>query len=207
MARLKTFYTADEIISNLYTSGSEFMTEDNKEYIGAYHSYTTGERYTYATWNNKLSKRLIDYVTYDLTNDVYRKLKPNVNVRYSTPRGSTPTVTKKDIDNGYIMRYFLQRINDPTILEVNQTTYNDWASNVIDKKMYNAANIQWQITGNVEDSVILGAFNPGVITQNRIAVETASNSIPDLLTLLTDFTQFYTDAEYFIPVDINGLDS
>jgi hypothetical protein len=207
MARLKTFYTADEIINNLYTSGSEFMTEDNKEYIGAYHLYSTGERYTYATWNNKLSKRLIDYVTYDLTNDVYRKLKPNINVRYSTPRGSTTPVTKKDIDNGYIMRYFLQRINDPTILEVNQTTYNDWASNIIDKKMYNAASIQWQIAGNIEDSVILGAFKPGVITQNKVAVETASNSIPDLLTLLTDFTQFYTDAEYFIPVDINGLDS
>jgi len=207
MARLKTFYTADEIITNLYTSGSEFMTEDNNEYVGAYHAYTTGERYTYATWNSKISKKLITYVAYDLTNDIYRKLKPNINVQYETPRGGTPVVTKKDIDAGFITRYFLQRINDPTILEVSQTTYENWASNIIDKKMYNAAQIQWQITGNIEDSINLGASRPGVITQNKLAVQTASKSISDLSTLLTNFTQFYTDVDFFIPIDINRLDS
>ena len=60
--RLKLYYTADEITSNLYTSGSQFMTEDNVEYRGTYHSYITGEVYTGSTWNAKTSKKLITFL-------------------------------------------------------------------------------------------------------------------------------------------------
>ena len=88
MSRLKSFYTADEITNNLYTSGSEYMTEDTVEYVGAYHSYATGERYTNQVWNNKISKQLLPYVKYDTTNEQYKQLKPNIDVRYETPAGA-----------------------------------------------------------------------------------------------------------------------
>ena len=34
MARLKLYYPVDEITPNLYTSGQQWMTTDNKEYVG-----------------------------------------------------------------------------------------------------------------------------------------------------------------------------
>ena len=51
MARLKLYYPVDEITNDLYTYGSELMTEDNVEYIGAFHRYITGEVYTKSKWD------------------------------------------------------------------------------------------------------------------------------------------------------------
>ena len=110
MARLKSFYTVDEITNNLYTSGSEFMTEDKTEYVGLYHAYATGERYTNATWNSNTSKRLVPFVQFDSTSEQYRLLKPNINVRYEIPNASSTIITKMDINNGYVTRYFMQII-------------------------------------------------------------------------------------------------
>ena len=207
MARLKSYYTADEITNNLYTTGSQFMTEDNAEYIGLYHAYSTGERYTNATWNSKLSKRLVPYTKFDTTNEQYQLLKPGIVLNYETPSASSVVIKKMDIDNGYVNRYFLQKINETKILEVSQITYDKWASNVIDKKLHNAATLQWSITGNIEDVTINGILSIGVISKNKTAVEEASQTIPDLALILTNFTQFYTDVNYVVPVDINGLDS
>lgn len=207
MARLKSYYTADEITNNLYTTGSQFMTEDNAEYIGLYHAYSTGERYTNATWNSKLSKRLVPYTKFDTTNEQYQLLKPGIVLNYETPSASSVVIKKMDIDNGYVNRYFLQKINETKILEVSQITYDKWASNVIDKKLHNAATLQWSITGNIEDVTINGILSIGVISKNKKAVEEASQTIPDLALILTNFTQFYTDVNYVVPVDINRLDS
>lgn len=207
MARLKSYYTADEITNNLYTTGSQFMTEDNAEYIGLYHAYSTGERYTNATWNSKLSKRLVPYTKFDTTNEQYQLLKPGIVLKYETPSASSVVIKKMDIDNGYVNRYFLQKINETKILEVSQITYDKWASNVIDKKLHNAATLQWSITGNIEDVTINGILSIGVISKNKTAVEEASQTIPDLALILTNFTQFYTDVNYVVPVDINRLDS
>ena len=207
MARLKSYYTADEITNNLYTTGSQFMTEDNAEYIGLYHAYSTGERYTNATWNSKLSKRLVPYTKFDTTNEQYQLLKPGIVLNYETPSASSVVIKKMDIDNGYVNRYFLQKINETKILEVSQITYDKWASNVIDKKLHNAATLQWSITGNIEDVTINGILSIGVISKNKTAVEEASQTIPDIALILTNFTQFYTDVNYVVPVDINRLDS
>jgi hypothetical protein len=51
--RLKLYYTTDEITNNLYTSGMQYMLQDNTEYRGLYHTYLTGEVYTGATWDSK----------------------------------------------------------------------------------------------------------------------------------------------------------
>ena len=39
--RNKVYYLNDEITTNLYTTGSEWMLETNTNYIGQYHSYIT----------------------------------------------------------------------------------------------------------------------------------------------------------------------
>ena len=101
----------------------------------------------------------------------------------------------------------MQKINETKILEVNQTTYEKWASNIIDKKLYNATSLQWSITGNIEDITIGGVLTMGIISKNKQAIETASSTIPDLALFLPNLAQYYTDINYFIPADINGLDS
>ena len=73
--------------------------------------------------------------------------------------------------------------------------------------MYIAVQLQWFITGNIDDSTIRGVFIPGVISKNKSAVNIASNTIPDITLILTNLTQYYTDTDYSVPVDINGLDS
>ena len=41
--RNRLHYTPNQITLNLYTTGSQWMTDDGVEFIGPYHTYTTGE--------------------------------------------------------------------------------------------------------------------------------------------------------------------
>ncbi len=74
MSRLKIYYTIDEIHNNLYTSGSEWMLEDNTEFKGLYHRYNTGEVYTEKMYIEGLSNKLIQFKQQDKTNIIYKKL-------------------------------------------------------------------------------------------------------------------------------------
>ena len=138
MARIKRYYTVDEITSNLYTSGKELMKTDNTEYIGLYHRYITGEVYSESTWNPSLSVQLIAYENKQerTVKTIYKTLKPNVNVLFSSPTTSTPVLTRDTIIDGIIQRYFIKRYDETSILEISQETYKDWQNNIIDKTMY-----------------------------------------------------------------------
>ena len=57
--RQKVYYSADELVTNLHTTGSQWMTENGVEYQGSYHEYITGEVYTQSTWKPTLSKKLV----------------------------------------------------------------------------------------------------------------------------------------------------
>lgn len=146
MARLKLYYTTDEITTDLYTTGKEYMTLDNKEYIGPLHRYITGEIYTESTWNSKLSIKLITYIENLTTADeTYKSLQPTLNVTFSMPSAIIPQPTKSEILDGKMKRYFIKRKNDATVLEVDSAQYDKWLTNVIDKKMYNGVEITWSI--------------------------------------------------------------
>lgn len=208
MARLKLYYPVDEITPNLFTQGKEFMTEDNIEYIGSYHRYITGEIYTEAKWNVRKSKRLIKYVEITTKQTyVYDILKPNLSLKYIQPYAHSVIVTKSDIRTGYITRYFIKKINNETIIEINKTQYDAWTRDVIEKKMYVATSLTWYISGAIEDTTS-GVVNiPGVITKNQKQVKYANRNLIGLSSKLTNFTEYYTDNDYSIPTDINGLDS
>jgi len=208
MARLKLYYPVDEITPNLYTQGKEFMTEDNVEYIGSYHRYITGEIYTKSVWDVKKSKRLIEYVeTVTKPEFVYDTLNPNLTLKYIQPKTHSVTVNKTDIRNGYITRYFIKRVNDENIIEINQLQYTAWTQDVIEKKMHIAIQLIWYISGEIEDTFDGIVKKSGVVTNNQKQVTYASKTLPGISNILTDFTQFYTDNDYSTPVDINGLDS
>ena len=65
----------------------------------------------------------------DMSDDVY-------------PNYYKPLPTSKDYSKGYINRYFVQKINDLTITEVNKNKYNDIYTNYFNKLV-----IQWIIFG------------------------------------------------------------
>ena len=78
MSRKKVRYTKDEITNNLYTTGQEWMTPDNEEYIGLYHRYSTGEVYTSAKWNPNKSIKLIKFRLLPEGNKSYKKIKEDI---------------------------------------------------------------------------------------------------------------------------------
>ena len=211
MARLKLYYPVDEITTNLYTTGKEWMTTDNKEYIGLYHLYTTGEAYTQPNWNPRSSLQLIPYqevTTENRKNIVYQELTNDINAGTYVSLKSTPVqIRKQDIINGFISRYFLKKHNESAIIETNQLQFKQWQSNVMDSKLYSATSLTWFISGNINDERINGYLVEGVITKNKKEVQRASTFLPEIASHLTNLTEYYTDSIFNIPADINGLDS
>ena len=208
MARLKLYYPVDEITPNLFTQGKEFMTEDNVEYIGGYHRYITGEIYTESNWNVRKSKRLIKYVE-NVTKQtfIYDTLKPNLTLKYIQPNAHSVTISKNYISIGYITRYFIKKINNESIIEINQTQYNAWLQDVIEKKMHIAISLTWYISGAIEDKTSGVVTIPGVVSKNQKQVSYANKTLPGVSNMLTNLIEYYTDNDYSVPVDINGLDS
>ena len=78
----------DEIITNLYTSGGEFETEDGKEYRGMYHRYLTNEIYTEANWDPRISKKLKPLIRKVNKDTPYADLKRNLKTSFLQPAGS-----------------------------------------------------------------------------------------------------------------------
>ena len=73
-----------------------------------------------------------------------------------------PTITKTDIDNGYIVRYFAKQVNhaSPTsIVEINSSTYSNLTENVL----YQTISLQWRITGNLDDVPAPSGMNSPIV--------------------------------------------
>lgn len=193
----------DEITTNLYTTGGKFQTEDGVEYKGAYHRYITGEVYTGPIWNRKTSKRLLRLET-TLPKDVtYTKLKPGLRTKFITPQPVQLTPTVTEYKAGYFERYFLKKINESVFLEIDDTQYKLWTNGRIDPAAFNAVTFRWFISGNIEDTYTATSSQPGVRTKNNIQIQYAQQQLPGIVSVLTDPLQYYGDAEYSVPRDIN----
>ena len=70
-----------------------------------------------------------------------------IDMSYQTyPGYFKPFPSSDDYKTGYIYRYFVQKINDLTITEVNKNNYNE-----ISDRYYNKIFIQWIISGPKND--------------------------------------------------------
>ena len=202
LMRLKLYYTADEITNNLYTYGSEFMTEDNVEYIGSYHAYLTGEVYTGATWDAKISRKLVTFKPVSDKTTEYQKLK-TLNLQYELPQPHNVSITTQNITDGIFNRYFISKVNDNIVFEIDITQYEKWLSNKIDNVIYLAVMIPWTVTGSVNDTQTNGVLVPGVRSKNILQIQAASKTIPNINNILTNPIQFYLDTTFTVPKDIN----
>lgn len=205
MGRFKTYYPISEITTDLYTSGKQWMTTDNVEYIGAYHKYLTGEVYTKAQWQPDQSAILISYIDQTISNKniSYFKLKPEIQLTRLSPTSHNVAVTVTDYNRKLLQRFFIKKRNDNAIIEIDKQQFDAWKSDQIDKKLYIAIEIVWYIAGPAND-VITDILVPGVATLNKKQIQLAANIIPEIATYLTNPLQFYADTEYTVPKDINN---
>lgn len=148
------FYPLHKIQTGKYTNGTEFVTDDinQTDYIGLYHILPNGEYWTYSSPNPN-SKKLISKRM-----DVSPDVKMYNNIRNLTPANYTSPVpyyvipTTSDYELGFVMRYFVQKRNNPyaTITEIDPAQYNTLNSRNqpgISSLLWNDVEIKWTIKG------------------------------------------------------------
>lgn len=204
--RNKLYYPSTHIVTNLYTSGKEWMYENGTEYVGYYHRYIDGAVMSGATFQNGTSKSLIPYIEVILqpTNAVYDILKEKKT--YTSPRLIYPVPNIDDYEAGKISRYFIKRRNFSNfqdIIEINKDQYNSWAQPKIgiDASLYDAITLDWKLTGPLNDSTDLDNTVYGVYDTNKRIVELKNRSFSGLRAFLTDFIELsiyspYVDKKY-----------
>lgn len=203
--RIRSYYNDNEILSNLYTFGGEWQTQDGVEYKGLYHKYIpTGEIYTEGKWNQNTSKKLVKLEKLSADAKIYRSLRPDIKIGTQT---ILPLFTYKpqpsDYTTGYITRYFLKKVNEDYIYEVDDIQYYDQLGNVIDLHLYTGAIVKWYISGETNDVVRGNVTTYGVINKNKKALKDAELQMPGISKLVTDVLQYYSDTDYIVPSDIN----
>lgn len=204
--RIKSYYSANEIVTNLYTSDQELMTTDNVEYVGLYHKYTTGEVYSQPTWDKNKSVKLIKYKDQPESVIEYNKIS-DIEIDYKSFNTYNVAITKENINKGYIDRFIIKRANDNLFYEVNSDTYDIYTNEDIDPILYLAVKFKWYITGNINDVRQGNILIPGVPSNNYKELQTAEKTVPNITSYLTDLLQYYVDNDNVTPKDINGLDS
>lgn len=204
--RKKIYYPENQISRNLFTNGSEWMTLDDwKEYVGFYHTYTTGEIFTEKDWNPSKSKKLVRYkkredsyfkyldlTQYTIINNQKEKLRGPVDFsRYTAPRAVKRTPDQIEQSNGLMTRYFIYKRNekDKVFFEISKSQVADYKrpDQGINEYLYGLVEIPWKIDGpefDIRKNDLLTI--PGVVETNQRIVDRFSKKFPILKTILTN---------------------
>lgn len=204
--RRRLYYTDKQITKNLYTTGSEWQTEDGVEYIGSYHTYITSETYTQSDWNEATSKKLVKYEQANQNVVQYQKLK-NIALKFETPQSSIVRITNQDRLNGFITRYIAKKYNETKIIETDKLQFDKWLENKIDQNIWQIIPVYWKITGALETQIKGNVTTLGVREYNTKTVTELQSVISGISSFLNNPIQYYTDLEFNVPRDINNLDS
>jgi hypothetical protein len=204
--RIRSYYSDNEIIPNLYTFGGEWQLQDGTEYKGLYHKYIpTDEIYTEGTWKIDKSVKLIEFTKIPAEVKLYKKIKTDIKIGTQSiiPLTTAYKPSADDYATGYITRYFLKKYNQSLIYEVDDIQYFNHLNNIIDVHLYIGAIVKWYITGETVDTINGTIKTPGVITKNKQSLKEAEKQLIGISRLVTNLTQYYTDTDYIVPADIN----
>ena len=203
--RKRIYYTKAQIKEGLKTPGGEWMYTDGTEYIGQYHTYTTGEVFSLGRYVKDKSRILIPFI--DLKQKVednqlnidfaknfeYDTLKPDYVNPSITPPIKSEIPKDKDYSNGYMIRYFAHKRNDLQIVELNKDNYGKVGTeDGLDKVIWEKFQIKWKISGPDND-VLDSEGNikeSGIIDTNIRTINYQSEDYPALKDYITDFRQF-----------------
>lgn len=98
-----------------------------------------------------------------------------------------PSPTDYDYEVGFIDRYFVQKINDYTIIETSPRDYES-----VNSKFFNKATINWQIRGvqkNTYNGNILVEY--GVGEYNKRQILKSVKKIPGIQNVLLNYFQYW----------------
>ena len=122
-----------------------------------------------------------------ITLQEYQNLGGTILSDVTFPNYYKPIVTKNEYSKGYINRYFVQKINDLIITEVDKNIYNK-----IYVTVYNKLSIRWIISGpknNVYKNKMLD--RTGVTEQNIKTLNVSENKMKGLKTYLNNPLEFW----------------
>ena len=199
--RRKIYYPKSHIVTNLVTTGKEWMFEDGTEYIGYYHKYIEGLRMSGAVYDKAESKKLIPYVDQVVQpyNKVYNELMAKSRfpiVPRISPKYRYPMPDENDYAAGFMTRYLLRKRNYNNftdILEVDLDQFKLWRKRNfgIDENLYEGLELPWKLTGPERDikDVNGSIVTYGVYDTNQRMVFLKDNEFKGLKEFLTDFTE------------------
>lgn len=203
--RKRIYYTKAQITEGLVTNGGEWMFTDNTEYIGQYHTYTTGEVFSEASYVKDKSRILIPYINIDLINEEneigidttknfeYDNIK-NLDVSKSIiPNPSRQPISNNDIKSEYIIRYFAYKVNDGQLLELDKDTYNKVGSeDGLDKILWRKFQLRWKVSGPDNDVINSdGSISEyGIIDTNKRTIALKSEEYPTLMDYIVDYKDY-----------------
>ena len=190
MGRLKVYYPKSQIMTGLYTEGLEWMTDNGLENIGPYHTYADGNVYSGSEFNISTSKNLVPYketfANPGKDNFRYRQLTTIQVDKYVEPKYYLHKLISDEIQQGWFIRYFVQKRNDrtmTTIKEVDKKQYDRVSfsnAEVINGNLYKKLDVRWKISGT--DTEIKNI--------NRIKVLSANSDMPGLIGYLGNLLEY-----------------
>jgi len=174
------------------SDNSSFIYVSNNKLVkkGVYYHihYTTDlEEYYMTGKHHTIFSRIIRPIKSELMTDfsIYSKEKKREYVfLYEKPYRSNPS--PEDYRNGYFMRYFAKRVNDPSVpvFEVNET---------FNTPLYNIFQIKWTLGG--------GSLTT-IRKWNKIASAQLTFQIPSVKKILTNYSEFYIMPQLTEELDI-----
>ena len=154
----RPYYPLHQIRRSLHTKGGEFYTEDGTVYTGLYHILPTEQAFTGAI-PVKESVELFPLKGNIAQAKFYRK---NTNIRtgnYESPVYYLAKPSGDEINNGYMIRYFVQKRTSPlsTIIEVDRDQFssvNTINGPGINGAIWNKVFLHWNIRGSNTKAMI-----------------------------------------------------
>ena len=171
-----------------YTKGGEFTTRLGEEYIGEYHRRNDGKIYTGPIKPQGRIDNSVQLLPYydDMDNFVYDKLNKFYTPLkdHTDPIPYTYNVRPSDgmYELGFDTRFFVQRRGLGNFaIEINSDQRDRFGTDLgIDPNIYDYVDVLWQLTGTIEF----------IEKTNKERINVASQTIPDLPSLITNYTQF-----------------
>ncbi|MCK9430172.1 MAG: hypothetical protein M0R17_09230 [Candidatus Omnitrophica bacterium] len=127
------------------------------------------------------------YTSYNQSNVIseYNNIKQAKKLTQSIqPLQIKPTVD--EYKDGYFNRYFLKKITDNKIFEIDKKSYDLYSGGIIDKNLYTGIKIIWKITGKIEsiqkNELIIEL---GVEDFNKKVVQVAEKEFNGLLSFIS----------------------
>ena len=105
-----------------------------------------------------------------------------------TPLTNRPKITKNDISNGYVTRYFAKFISNKKVIEIDKKQYEKFQGDAY----YQTLQFKWIITGNDLDTVgPSGESIRGTKYQNTAITNFYDKKMPGLKNILLDPLEFF----------------